>query len=420
MARSSGLVRSLVDKFWRKPSDVYNWFLRGKVVQKTQIHRWQKNDRAGTHFSLVVADSEGQEIKLTMFQFTEKHWTQIREGGIYDIANPGRARIGRLLIRNRLFNRLPTDCELVFDYIETYPIQLSQLFQEQATFIQQFRNTSLNYYFLASLADLEKEGNYTVWDVCAVINSDDEGKGVRTLMLCDESKTEVALILYRNDRIACKFPDDSTVGQTISIKDAIYRENSGRYRQVLKLKHQSGSYVIVGDREDPDPIMREEEMYLPKESDEGRRRKRFLKEWWSRVGEGTNFRNLSRTRAVCPLSKFIEKAPSLGKIYDRIFATIECPEVMWPNYATIADETGVVPISLCGSVRASLLGIRKQELEEMDSHGPSDWRRFDFRQVIVECSCTVERGEPRVEVEAVEEVPFGELARHYAQLIGQL
>jgi hypothetical protein len=318
-------------------------------------------------------------------------------------------------VRNHFFNRLPTECELVFDYIETIPITIPQLFQEQPHLMRDFDSNTLSYDFLPSLDKLQNEGINNVFDICAIANADDQCDPLRTILLCDQSRTEMALLLYRRDIAECKFPPESVVGRTISIKDAIYRENSGRYRLVLKLKHTHGSYVIVGDRDDPNLVRRLGDTYLPRESARGRELKRALEEWWRTEGRGASFRNLSRTREICPLAKLIAKAPAMGKVYETVFATIECPVRNWPHSVMISDETGEVLIGLGGLIRAALLGIRW-----MDGEGPTDPRRFDFRQVMVECSCSKVGGRPRVEVEAVEEVPFGELACLYAQLIERL
>jgi hypothetical protein len=317
----TGLISELEDLCQGRPNEVYDWNLRGKVVQKTNLHNWEENGRSRTYFILIIRDLQGNEIKLTMFQFPPAQWNEILEDHCYEIANPLQsaqqrgpnqrnlgshfARVGRLQVANTLFNRLPTGCELNFDYDPRFPYEIGHIFRENPTLQVP---GSLDYDFLPDLSAYEKEGFNDVRDICAIIRSIERSEFdtgvsysefsihralqekhpvdrvfVLILLLCDNSGIEIALILDSDDLrvIARLYPEDFVIriGDTISVKDVIYHENERCHRSALRLKHCYGSDIIFGDRE-----ALEIQGYLPKESEEGLRRKAELAEWWENGG----------------------------------------------------------------------------------------------------------------------------------------
>jgi hypothetical protein len=182
---------------------------------------------------------------------------------------------------------------------------------------------------------------------------------------------------------------------TISVKDAIWRENSGRYRRALKLKHSIGSYVIIGNREEI-PARR----YLPQESENGRQRKEELARWWMEIGSYQSFRNISRPLEVCSLSDFVRKPVQFGEIYETIIGTVEYSPAIG---LTIADESDQVVVRFRGDVVPT---------EDLDA--------FEFQQFKVECSRSTGMPRNEIMVEGVEQVSFGEAARYYATLLDRL
>jgi hypothetical protein len=412
-ASAATTIRALEAAFRRDPENIYKWSLVGTIVQKTMIHRWQKNGRNGTHFILLVHDDEGLEIKLTMFQYTQEAWDFIREGATYRISNPrtyGRsdAKTGKLQYRNALFNRLPRLCEIVFDHQERHPFSIKEIFTEMQG---AGGPAPLNYDFLPSLRELEEKGFNSVHDICAIVRGI-ERSVVVTLLLCDPSGTEVALILYPADQRHVIGLDSISVGTTVSIKDVTYKEDAGRYRRVLKLRHSYGSYIIFGKREEL-PGGR----WLPMESAEGVGRKDELEEWWRDGGWRCVPRCLSRPFEICAIRDFLRKPVVHDRIYETVLGTLELLSPRGEKWRwALVDENDGMDVFVDDDRLTLFLGLSVWEIRAMEEKGKLPLQTY--RPFKVECSRRAR--DNLAVVETVDELTFGEAACYYASLINRM
>jgi len=87
-----------------------NWVIKARIIAKSQIKEWSKQDKKGKLFSIDLQDSDGTKIRCIFFNdLVDQYADQLQEDHIYYIAR------GHLKFANKQFSNIPNDFEISAD-----------------------------------------------------------------------------------------------------------------------------------------------------------------------------------------------------------------------------------------------------------------------------------------------------------------
>jgi len=165
------------------------WKIKVRVIKKLNLRTWNNTRGEGKFFSVNLLDSNGGEIRATMFnEAADKFYSIFDEGRVYTISN------GQIKLANRRFTNLPHEFEITLNMDADVNI-----LGEDST----IKNQHFNFCPISYLANKQEEfidviGIVTKITPLATFTSTRTGKEhtKRTVSLTDDSCHSVDVTLW--------------------------------------------------------------------------------------------------------------------------------------------------------------------------------------------------------------------------------